>query len=100
MWYFVCTLLHTCVRACVWAVQIQRSFWRQCVHAHPPCYVHGLSLILSISLALEAQPMLRHPNMLPRSASGHPQNGDDPPVVMLGISLPGWPAMERKASDY
>lgn len=66
-----------------------------------PSLLCARALIYSVHLSgFRGAPTGLHSNMLPRSASGHPQNGDDPTVIMLDISLPGWPAMDRKASDY
>lgn len=61
--------------------------------------VHTLSFILFISLALEVQPLVFTlvccQNLLLAVAS----MGMTPIVIMLGISFPDWPVMERKASD-
>lgn len=59
-----------------------------------------LSFILFISLALEVYPLVSTLTHCQDPLLAVPRIGMTPIVIMLGISFPDWPVMERKASDY
>lgn len=91
-------LTHMC--ACVWAVQIQRSFLLQCVHTHFSLLCAcTLSFSLFLSLTLEVHPLVPTLTHCQELLLAVPRMWMTPIVIMLGVSFPDWPAMERKASD-
>lgn len=86
---------HTYVCARIWAVQSQRSFWFQRVHTLPLTHSHWFCL----SLAVEVHPLVPTVTHCQDLLLAVPRMGMTPIVIMLGISFPDWPVMERKASD-
>lgn len=92
-------LIRTLTCACVSELFRARGHCGPSV-CHAPSPVYARSHWLCLSLALEVHPLVSTLIHCQDLLLAVPRMGMTPVVIMLGISFPDRPVMERKASDY
>lgn len=94
-WHSVCPDIRVCV--CLGCSGTEVILATECTQS--PSLLCGQALsLLSISLALEELPLVFTRTRCQDLLLAFP-NMRTTPVIMLDISFPDWPAMERRASD-